>query len=186
MTEDSLTITINNDNENEGNETLYVRLKSLTGAVFASGDMLDTSVTITDDEIPTLTFTGEPFSVAENLGEIEVMVALTGATSSNVSFTYELITGTATSGVDYTVPSNLSGMIQTGSTDDSLAISITNDNENEGNETFTVRLKSLTGAVFESGTMLDTIVTIDDDEDPELSFKTTQFNPGEELQGGML
>ena len=32
--------------------------------------------------------------------------------------------------------------------------------------------------------MLDTIVTITDDEDPILSFKTTKFNPEEEITGG--
>ena len=181
MTEDSLTITITNDDENEGNETFKVRLKSLSGAVFASGDTLDAVVTIVDNERPTLTFKGEPFSVAETDTSINIPVQLSGPTGSAVSFTYELIEGSAKPVSDYSIPSNLAGMIPIGMTEDSLTISIPDDDDNEGNETFTVRIKSLSGAVFASGTMLDIVVTITDDEEPELLFKTTEFSPREDI-----
>ena len=184
MTEDLLTISINNDNENEGEETFKVRLKSLTGAVFASGNLLDATVTIVDNELPILSFKGEPFSVAETDPSMNVTVELSGATSSDVSFIYELIEGTATEMSDYNVPSDLSGMIQMGMMEDTLSIAIPNDKLNEGNETFSVRLKNLTGAVFASGRILDTIVTIVDDEDPVLAFKTTEFEPSEDILGG--
>ena len=180
-TKASIMIPITSDNLNEGNETFTLTLSTLSGAVFEPrGTTLVQEITIVDNEEPTLKFTSANFSVAENLAEIDVTVTLTGATDTEVTFMYELIQGSAMSGVDFTVPSNLSGAIPVGMTGDTLNITITNDRLNEGNESFTVRLKSLTGAVFASGTMLDATVTIEDDEDPELSFKTTSFEPGEE------
>ena len=67
-----------------------------------------------------------------------------------------------TTSADYSVDSGaLSGIIQAGMTEDSLTITITNDEENEGNETFKVRLKGLSGAVFAGGGMThDVDVTI--------------------------
>ena len=138
--------------------------------------------------MPTLSFKGTPYSVAEDGTSIMVEVELTGATGSDVTFTYEIITGSGdgfATASDYSViPSALMGMISAGSTEDSLTITITNDFDIEGNETFKVRLKSLSGAVFASGDTLDATVTIVDDEIPELSFKTSEFNPVEEISGG--
>ena len=87
-------------------------------------------------------------------------------------------------GIDYTVPDNLTGMIQAGSTEDSLTISIVDNDDSDGNKIFTVRLKTLNNAVFASGTTLDATVTVLDDEFPTLSFKTTEFNPAEEIMDG--
>ena len=82
-------------------------------AVFdGGGTTLVQEITIIDNEMPTLSFKGEPFSVAETGTEIEIPVELTGPTGSDVIFTYEIINGTTKVG-DYSVtPSDLSGMIQ--------------------------------------------------------------------------
>ena len=181
----TITIPISPDTLNEGNETFNLTLSNLSGAVFEPrGTTLVQEIIIVDNEMPTLLFKGEPFSIAENGTEIEVTVALTGPTSSNVTFAYEIVDGTAIVGTDYTLPSNLTGMIQTGSTEDSITIAIMDDSANDGNKSFIVRLKTLSGAVFASGDTLDATITIEDDEDPVLSFKTTEFTPSEEITGG--
>ena len=76
-TETSIMIPITSDQFNEGNETFNLTLSNLTNSVFTGGvTSLVQEITIVDDEMPTLSFIGEPFSVVENLGQIEVTVAL--------------------------------------------------------------------------------------------------------------
>ena len=107
------------------------------------------------------------------------------STNANVTFTYEIVAGTAMPTSDYTVPSELSGEIELGSTDDMISIPIINDQDAEGNENFVVRLTNLSGAVFTNGaTTLDADVTIEDDDAPELTITTTEFEPPEEIEGG--
>ena len=180
-----ITVPISSDTLNEGNETFNLTLENLSGAVFAiDNTILVQAITIIDDEMPTLSFIGEPFNQAESGTDVEITVELSGPTDSEVSFIYEIIDTTTTTGNDYTVPEDLSGMIQVGSTKNSLTIPIIDDADNEGNETFIVRLKDLNGAEFATGNTLDTSVTITDDEDPTLLIKTTDFNPSEAVSGG--
>ena len=129
-TNTSIHIPILTDTLNEGNETFKLTLSNLSGAVFAGSETkLEQVITIVDDEMPTLAFSSESYSVLESDSSIEISVNLSGPTSSNVSFTYEIIDVTTSTGEDYTVPSDLSGEIQAGSTGDSITIAIRNDSK---------------------------------------------------------
>ena len=134
---------------------------------------------------PVLSFMSSNYRVPESASKVDITVNLDMSTNANVTFTYEIFSGTAIPTSDYTVPSELSGEIVLGSTDDMISIPIINDQDAEGNEIFVVRLTNLSGAVFTNGaTSLDAVVTIEDDDAPELTITTTEFEPPEEIEGG--
>ena len=180
---DSITITITNDDENEGNESFKVKLKSLTGAVFAGGATeIETTVTIEDDEDPELSFKTTEFNPAEDIqrGMFEVVVELSGATDSLVSFDIALSDGTATKNSDYENPASLRGMIPVGSTEATIMIPITTDLLHEGNETFNLTISNIMGAEV-AGTEVTLVqeITIVDDETPTLQFTNNTFSVAE-------
>ena len=136
---------------------------------------------------PVLSFMSSNYRVPESASKVDITVNLDMSTNANVTFTYEIFSGTAIPMSDYTVPSELSGEIVLGSTDDMISIPIINDQDAEGNEIFIVRLTNLSGAVFTNGaTSLDAVVTIEDDDAPELTITTTEFEPPEEIEGGVF
>ena len=106
----TITIPIKTDSLNEGNETFNLTLSNLMNAVFTGGKTtLEQQITIVDNEMPTLQFTNQSYSVNETETEIEVSVELTGATGTSVSFTYEIIDVSTKSGDYSVVTSDLSG-----------------------------------------------------------------------------
>ena len=140
---------------------------------------LDLSVTIIDNEDPTLLFKTSEFNPTEVIsgGMFEIEVELTGQTDETVIFDIALSDGTAIKGNDYENPGSLRGIIAIGAIGTSIHIPILPDNVNEGNETFTLKLSNLSGAVFEgSGTKLEQEITIIDDEMPTLAFTNESFS----------
>ena len=89
---------------------------------------------------PVLSFMNSNYRVPESNSNVEITVNLDMSTNANVTFTYKIVAGTAMPTSDYTVPSELSGEIVLGSTDDMISIPIINDQDAEGNENFVVRL----------------------------------------------
>ncbi len=175
----NIVITIKPGSNNELIENFTVVLSSARGANLASS--ITVNVSISDQALPNLEFTNPTFSVPEDGDEIIVTVGLTASAIVDVTFKYELIDGTATADDDYTVPSNLAGVIPEGSTSNSITIKIKDNAIVEDNESFIVRLKELNGAKFASGTTLDATVTIVDDDEPALSFRTTNFATNENV-----
>ena len=172
-------IQIKSDTESEEIENFTVVLTNARGATLEND--ITVTISISDQGIPNLEFTSPTFSVAENGDEIIVTVELTAPAIVDVTFTYELISGTATAPDDYIIPSNLAGVISKNGSSNSITIKIKDDAIVEDNESFIVRLKELNGAKFESGTTLDATVTIVDDDEPVLSFKTTNFETFENV-----
>ena len=178
-TKGDIEIDITPDNESEEIENFTVVLTNARGATLEND--ITVEVSIIDQELPNLEFTNPTFSVPENGNEIIVTVELTTPAIVDVTFTYEIIAGTATAIEDYNIPSNLAGVISKNGRSNSITILINNDTRAEGNESFIVRLKELNGANFASGTTLDANVTIVDDEALVLSFKTTNFETNESI-----
>ena len=72
--------------------------------------------------------------------------------------------------------------ISAGSTTASLSIPIVNDDDNEGNETFTLAISMISGAVSAAGTDgFSQTITIIDNEDPEISFDQTTIEVSESI-----
>ena len=184
-TTSSIIIPIVDDDNVEGTETFDLVVTIASGAKFDGDQSIATkTITILDDEKPTLSFKTTQFSIDEDTSEekIEVEVMLSVVTHQNVTFNYNMVDVSTTKGEDYTESADRTIRISAGETTKKLSIPITDDSSNEGNETFTLTLSNLSGAVFASevGSISETI-TIVDDEIPTLTFTTTNFIVNEDI-----
>ena len=88
-------------------------------------------------------------------------VALSAASSTNVSYSIATANGTATAGSDY-VASTLAGqIIPAGQTSKTFSITLNGDTAIEPNETFAVNVSNVVGATVTDGQALGTIVNDD-------------------------
>lgn len=154
-------VSIDNSTVCQANRSYSVVLSSASGATLSTSTA---TTSLVDDDYPTL-------SVA-NISATEGTTATLQATLSQacgytVQFSWATQNGTALSGTDYTATSGVI-VIPIGSTTAAMNVVLKNDQIDQGNRSFTVRLSSpvrlqLPGA--------DPIVTIVDDETaPTLSF----------------
>ena len=174
-TQATFDIEIKKDDENEGNETFKVTLnEAANGAFEASATSIEKTITIIDNDSPTLSFKTSNFKHDETDSNttFEVVVELSESTTNPVAFDIALTDGTTTKGTDYTEPQTTNYTIpatqagQPANTEVTISIPITGDTTNEGNETFDLTLLNLTGASFASGIALTQTLTIVDDENP--------------------
>ena len=117
-------------------------------------------------------------SVSELAGSLNVRLNLSGPASGPITVNYSTAHGNtgdldvaiSSSDVDLTIPAN--------STSHEIEFMITDDIIEEGDETFTLTLNSITGAVFANdATSIPVTITIIDNEDlPELTVSTTQVS----------
>ena len=177
--EGTITIPITSDTADEGNQTFELTLSNLTGAAFASGDPITRSATLTqtitivDDENPTLKFSETTATIAEDVtgGMANLEVSLSGTKSTPVTINYSTEAGTATATTDFTGTSSGNATIQADQATGMIRIPINNDLLDEADETFTVMITSATGAELSStASELTITVTIADDDIPELSI----------------
>lgn len=109
-----------------------------------AGEYID--ITITFD--PRITISDPVIDVDEQLGVATLWLERSGEDSGVVTVNYQTVGDTATSGVDFTATS---GSVVWGDNDtlpNSIEIPITADAIEEGSETFTVELTSITGGVI--------------------------------------
>ena len=158
-----VTVGILNDLLVESNKTFTITLGAPTGeALLGSGRVV--TVTILDDD-SVLQFPFSQLNVAESAGSLSVTVQRVGATNVPVSVdlaTADGLTRSATANVDYSsITTNLTFGV--GEASKSVTIYLTNDFNEEGNESFRVLLSNPTGqATLGSQTTL-TVTIIDDD-----------------------
>lgn len=110
---------------------------------------------------PTLSITNA--SVTEgNLGQktLAFTVALSGASASQVMVAYDMIAGTATSGMDFLPTSDLLTFAP-GVTSQQINASVVGDTAVEPDETFTVRIYGAVGAALGTATATGTITNDD-------------------------
>ena len=163
----TFTLTPTDDTLFEGDETLTVAGTS-TGLTVNGA-----SVTLTDDDQPTLTLTADPASVAETAGatEVKVTVATGGVTfeqDQTVSVTVGGSKDSATSGTDYAAVSDFTITVGTGKSSGTGTFTLTpvDDNLIEGDEKI-----SVTGTSAKLGAHRIAVTLTDDDrpgapEDP--------------------
>ena len=171
-------IPINQDSIHEGNETFTLTLSNALGVEFSNfASTLIATVTIVDDETPTLSVVNSTLSVSERAGHTAVELELSGPTSGNVMVTYSTLidSGTDTAQqADFTAHSSQTVSIASAQIIGKIEVPITNDIENETDETFTIMLSGITGAVFSDGSSIVVKVTIIDDEElPTLTLDST-------------
>ncbi|MGK0186205.1 MAG: hypothetical protein ACI9R3_001988, partial [Verrucomicrobiales bacterium] len=112
--------------------------------------------TITDDEDPPTVAVGD-VTIAENGGEAQFVVTVTGASAVGASVAYATADGTATAGSDYTAASGTL-TIPAGSENVTIPVSILDDILVEnGSETFTLTLSEATNVTIADGVATGTI-----------------------------
>jgi len=141
-TSGSISITALQDTLDENNETITVQFGSITNGT--AGATTSLSFTITDDDaVPTVTLSASATTISENAGTAYFLATLSAASGRTASFTVNVGTGTATSGVDFTA-STTSFFWPAGVTTASIGVTSLADILFEANETIVMLLSSPT------------------------------------------
>ena len=99
-------IPITNDEMNEGNEEFTLAITGLTGALFVDkSTTFSETITIVDDETPTISFAESSYEVVENVGGgmADIVVNLSNPSNRAIVVAYETIDDSAVSPGDFTV-----------------------------------------------------------------------------------
>ena len=179
-TDATISIPITDDMLDEGSERFNITLNISSGAKFDNGLTTKTeTITIHDNDLPTLSFQTALISATENVNseKVDITVNLTKVSYQDVTFDFNMTGGTATKGLDYLEEITRSGTISAGSTSGTFSIPIVDDLLNEGNETFTLTLLNVVNAVFANNAeTISKTVTIADNELPILKIRTEEFH----------
>ena len=180
----TFSIPIINDSTYEGNETVNVTLRSVTGgATIGSPDTA--TLTIIDDESPqpgVLSLSSATYSVDEDGGSASITVTRTGGSDGAVSVGYTTSNGTATAGSDYTSRSGTLSWTDGDSANKTFSVPIINDSIYEGNETVSLTLSSATGGATIGSPGTATMTIVDDDPPPQpgvLRFSSATYSVDE-------
>ena len=159
------------DYQDDDDETFSLVLSDVSGAIFSPvGDTLTAIGTITDDDVlPTLSVGSGTGS--EATGEVVFTVSLSSISNNNVTFKYRTEIGTDDTAqpADFTaigaVGAETDGIIRAGSSTVSIVVAITDDIEDDEDETFSLVLSDVSGAVFSpAGDTITATGTITDDD----------------------
>ena len=164
------------DTDQEGAESFTVRLSGATGATLTDG--VATGTILDDDDRPSLRI-GDA-RVTEG-GTAEFTVTLSSAATGAVTVSYATVDGTATAGADYTTTSGTLSFTP-GQTTKRVKVQTLPDTDQEGAETFTVRLSAPSGATVADGTGIGTII---DDDGGGGSVPRIEIEDAEVTEGGI-
>ena len=158
------------------NNTVDAPDKTVTVSATATNDRgvtnpQDVTLTITDDDLVELSV--DDVSVAEGDSgstTLQFTVTLDPAATGEVTVDWATADGTAQAGTDYTSGSG-SLTFGVGETSKTVTVTVTGDDVDEPNETFTVALSNVSGATLVKATGTGTIT--DDDDTPTVSLVLT-------------
>ena len=157
----TIPVTLIDDSLKEGSETIVLKLTGSAGYKVTSPGTH--TLTVLDDETPTMSFASASQSVDEGSGTHDVEVRLDPAPTSEITLSYT-VDGTATSGSDYTA---LSGTLSVpkGATTATVPVAVIDDSVHENGETVVLTLTAGSGyAVASPG--VHTLSIADDDPAP--------------------
>ena len=138
-------ITVLDDYEAEGNESLFLRLHSPTGKRVKLGRSQVEVVIEDDDDYDVLEFDKDSYSIAEDGGEAKIKVVRKGAGKGNISVDFETIDGSATAPQDYTSVSKTLTWKHGDMDSKDVPIPIRDDKEGEPQEQLRLVLKNPRG-----------------------------------------
>jgi hypothetical protein len=142
----SININIIDDDIYEENETLLVTLGRPANAEVGSPSV-HTLTIIENDPLPTVTFTASNQRVIENAGSAAITARLSSSSSRNVTIPYT-VSGTASSGIDYNIPSG-PAVITPGNMSTNINVTLISDDDyNELDETVIVTMGQPTNAAL--------------------------------------
>ena len=161
------TVTVNAVDDNAVTPDADVTLThSVTGGDYAGETAASVIVKIINNDSPTLVI--DDVSASENAGTMTFEVKLSQAVSEEVTVTYQTSNGTARAGDDYTAVSATTLTFPSGTTSQTISVSIVNDAIDEEDETFRVRLSNASNATIADPEAIGTIE--DDDPEPVLTL----------------
>ena len=169
-TRKTIDVTLTGDGDDEGDETIVLRLSSPKNAIFAgSAATLDGTGTIADDDtVHTLTVAGEEVDEggAGDTPTLTFTVTLNKAHDQEVTVDYaDSAEGTATSGTDYVAITAGTLTFKAGETEKTVEVTLTGDTDEEEDETIVLRLSKPTNAGFPAvAATLDGTGTIANDD----------------------
>jgi hypothetical protein len=160
----------------EGDETVNLALSNPTGGA-TLGTPNTAVLTITNVAQPgTLQFSSATYSIAENGGSATITVTRMNGTEGTVTVDYATSDGTATAGSDYTASSGTLSFAD-GDTMKTFTIPITDDINDENDETVNIALSNVTGGAM-LGMPNVAVLTIMDN-DPPASFSINNVTQAE-------
>ena len=165
-TSQTIAVSVSDDGDDEPNETVIVTLSSATNATISTAQ--GTGTIIDDDGMPALSI-GSPSVIEGATGAtLTFRVYLRPAHTAQVTVAYaDAGTGTATSGTDYTALTAGTLTFAMGDTIQTIPVSVTDDSNDEQNETVIVTLSSATNATISTAQGTGTII---DDETPSANL----------------
>ena len=175
-------VTIVDDNDLEGDETVVLRYYGTAPERDHRGRYLVRSrtphrrhtLTIVDNE-PRVSFASASQRVSEGSGTRNVGVTLSPAPTTDVTFTYT-VGGTATAGSDFTIADSGTVTVPKGATTATIPVTVIDDTAPESNETVLLTLAASGGyQVASPGTHTLTIV----DNEQTVSFASASQRVGE-------
>jgi Calx-beta domain len=167
----NINIPVINDILVEGNESVIITLTAVTSGLATLGAPLVATNTIADNDAPLVTIANT--TNGNETGPVNGVftVSQTAIPTTPIVIAYT-VSGTATSGLDYTA---LSGTvtIPTGSTTATITVPVINDLIVEGNETVIVTLTAITSGAASLGATLIATNTIADNDSATMSIANT-------------
>jgi len=174
----SIPVTIVDDTLAEGNEQVSFVLSSPVNATL--GNPGTVALTIVDnDGLPLVGFATATSSALENGGPATITVTLSAASLSTVNVTYTVTGGTATRGVDYTLPDG-QVTFSPGQTSRTITVGLQGDSIDEDDETIVVTLSNPVNASL-GARSVHTFTITDDDPSAAVAFATAAFNAAEAI-----
>lgn len=185
-TEQFFRVSLNDDREIEGDETILLKLNHLTGDdQTVLGTQSTARIRIVDDDITdqaVLQFAAPTYTVQEDAGQAVIAVNLVGRgdPAAPVSVDYATEDGLARAGDDYqAVTGRLT--FAPGETSMTFTIPITNDTVSEGDETILLSLRNPQGRAILGSQNFAVLTILDDDvaETSVIQFRSSTYGVNE-------
>lgn len=181
----SIIVSTINDTTDEPDKSLIVTLAGVSGGTSALGATVSATGTIVDDDdtVTSLVTISGTSSVVEG-GALTYTVNVSPVSTSQLTVNYDL-SGTATSGSDYTAPSG-SVVIPANASSASITVSTINDSTDEPDKTVIIELTSVTGGKSALGATVSVTGTIIDDDVPVVVPLTVSIADSSGLEGNTV
>ena len=167
----TIAITITDDNIFENDETFSITLATATNATINPASNTHDYTIVNNEATPSIGFDTPTASGSESISSVQVSLTLSGVSATD-TYLFYTISGSATT-ADYTDNNNGSLTITAGNTTATIAITITDDNIFENDETFSITLATATNATINPASNTHDYTIIDDDNVPVINSSNT-------------
>ncbi|KPA10632.1 Na-Ca exchanger/integrin-beta4 domain protein, partial [Candidatus Magnetomorum sp. HK-1] len=179
LTSSNITIDIGNDIIDENSETVIIRMVTYTNT--ANGVSTEYTLTIIDDDNPpTISFSPSTSTFTEDSGVVSITATLSLPSEKVISADCMAISGTAISGLDYTL--NIGTLtFAAGATAQVFNLTLTDDILDENTETVIISLSNFVNVSQTTGSGLSYTLSINDNDNaPTVAWSAPTYNVSED------